>query len=135
MECLCLVWALDKLHYYLYCSVFEVITDFNAVKSLHNMKTTNRNILRWQIAIREYRDNMNIAHKARNIHKNADGLRSWELANTPDNPAYVPVGAQPKIPIEQMNITDIGTEFFEEVRESYKKDKNRHILNCLLDKY
>ncbi|MBW0513170.1 hypothetical protein O181_052885 [Austropuccinia psidii MF-1] len=76
MDCLCLVWALDKLHYYLYCSLFEVITDFNAVKSLHNMKNTNRHILRWQIAIREYRGNMNIAHKARNIHKNADGLSS-----------------------------------------------------------
>ncbi|MBW0584409.1 hypothetical protein O181_124124 [Austropuccinia psidii MF-1] len=27
MECLCLVWALEKLHYYLDGSVFEVITD------------------------------------------------------------------------------------------------------------
>ncbi|MBW0513288.1 hypothetical protein O181_053003 [Austropuccinia psidii MF-1] len=32
IECLCLVWALEKLHYSLYGSVFEVITDFNAVK-------------------------------------------------------------------------------------------------------
>ncbi|MBW0570899.1 hypothetical protein O181_110614 [Austropuccinia psidii MF-1] len=32
MECLCLVWALEKLDYYLDGSVFEVITDFNAVK-------------------------------------------------------------------------------------------------------
>ncbi|MBW0584318.1 hypothetical protein O181_124033 [Austropuccinia psidii MF-1] len=38
MECLCLVWALDKLHYYLDGSVLEVITDYNAVKSLLNMK-------------------------------------------------------------------------------------------------
>ncbi|MBW0584605.1 hypothetical protein O181_124320 [Austropuccinia psidii MF-1] len=36
--------------------------------------------------------------------------------------------------IEGINITDIGTEFFEEVRESYKKDKNFHILTSLLDK-
>ncbi|MBW0479546.1 hypothetical protein O181_019261 [Austropuccinia psidii MF-1] len=46
MECLCLVWALDKLHYYLDGSVFEVITDFNSVKSLLNMKTPNRHMLR-----------------------------------------------------------------------------------------
>ncbi|MBW0585518.1 hypothetical protein O181_125233 [Austropuccinia psidii MF-1] len=32
MECLCLVLALEKLHYYLDGSVFEVITDCNAVK-------------------------------------------------------------------------------------------------------
>ncbi|MBW0544062.1 hypothetical protein O181_083777 [Austropuccinia psidii MF-1] len=38
MECLCLVWVLEKLHYYLDCSVFEVISDCNAMKSLLNMK-------------------------------------------------------------------------------------------------
>ncbi|MBW0537349.1 hypothetical protein O181_077064, partial [Austropuccinia psidii MF-1] len=42
IECLWLVWALEKLHYYLDGSAFEVITDFNAVKSLLNMKTPNR---------------------------------------------------------------------------------------------
>ncbi|MBW0512525.1 hypothetical protein O181_052240 [Austropuccinia psidii MF-1] len=47
MECLCLVWAVEKLHYYIYGSVFEVITDCNAVKSLLNMKTPNRNMLQW----------------------------------------------------------------------------------------
>ncbi|MBW0537930.1 hypothetical protein O181_077645 [Austropuccinia psidii MF-1] len=50
------------------------------------------------------------------------------------NPAYVPLEAKPQIPIEGINITDIGTEFFEEVRESYKKDENCHILTYLLDK-
>ncbi|MBW0511905.1 hypothetical protein O181_051620 [Austropuccinia psidii MF-1] len=32
-------------------------------------------------------------------------------------------------------MTDIVTEFFEEVRESYKQDNNCHILTSLLDKY
>ncbi|MBW0498591.1 hypothetical protein O181_038306 [Austropuccinia psidii MF-1] len=91
-------------------------------------------MLRWQIATQEYRGIMNIVHKARNIHKNADGLSRWELPNTPENPAYVPIGAEPQIRIEGSNITDVGTEFFEEVRDSYKLDKNCHILNSLLDK-
>ncbi|MBW0593855.1 hypothetical protein O181_133570 [Austropuccinia psidii MF-1] len=116
MECLCLVWVLEKLHYYLDGSVFEVITDSNAVKSLLNMKTPNRHMLRWQIAIQEYRANMTIVHKAGNINKNSDGLSRWALANTPDNPAYVPLEAEPQIPIEGINITDIGTEFFEEIK-------------------
>ncbi|MBW0519378.1 hypothetical protein O181_059093 [Austropuccinia psidii MF-1] len=118
MECLCFVWALEKLQYNLDSSVFEVITDCNVVKSLLNMKTPNRHMLRWQIAIQEYRSNMTIAHKEGNIHKISDGLSRWEFANTPDNPDYVPLEAEPHIPIEGLNITDIGTEFFEEVRDS-----------------
>ncbi|MBW0515060.1 hypothetical protein O181_054775 [Austropuccinia psidii MF-1] len=114
MECLCLVWALEKLHYYLDGSVFEVITDCNAVKSLLNMKTPNRHMLRWKIAIQEYRGNMTIVHKEGNIHKKDDVLSRWALANTPGNPAYVPLEAEPQIPIEGINITDIGTEFLEE---------------------
>ncbi|MBW0530127.1 hypothetical protein O181_069842 [Austropuccinia psidii MF-1] len=74
MECLCLFWALEKLHYYLDGSMFEVITDFNALKSLLNMNTPNRQMLRWLISIQEYRGNMIIVHKAENIHKNSDGL-------------------------------------------------------------
>ncbi|MBW0525788.1 hypothetical protein O181_065503 [Austropuccinia psidii MF-1] len=134
MEFLCLVWALEKLHHYIDGSVFEVITDCNAVKSLLNMKTPNRHMLRWKIAIQEYRGNMTIVHKAGNIHRNAYGLSRWELARTPDNPAYLPLEAEPQIPIEEINITDIGTELFEEVRESYKQEKNFHILTSLLGK-
>ncbi|MBW0471351.1 hypothetical protein O181_011066 [Austropuccinia psidii MF-1] len=134
MECLCLVWELEKLHYYLDRSVFEVIADCNAVKSLLNMKKPNRNMLRWQIAIQEYRGNMTIVHKEGNIHKNADGISRWALANTPDNPAYVPLEEELHISIEGINITYIGTELFEEVRKSYKQKKNFHILTSLLDK-
>ncbi|MBW0490545.1 hypothetical protein O181_030260 [Austropuccinia psidii MF-1] len=112
MECSCLLWALEKLHYYLHGSAFEVITDCISLKLLLNMKTPNR----------------------RKIHKNADGFSRWELANTPDNPAYVPLEEEAEIPIEGLNITDIETEFFEEVREYYKKDNNLHILTSLLDK-
>ncbi|MBW0576916.1 hypothetical protein O181_116631 [Austropuccinia psidii MF-1] len=51
-----------------------------------------------------------------------------------DNPAYVHTTAEPQIPIEGINITEVGTEFFEEVRESYKQDNNCHLLNSLIDK-
>ncbi|MBW0573076.1 hypothetical protein O181_112791 [Austropuccinia psidii MF-1] len=90
MECLCLVWALEKLNYFLKGCVFEVITDCTTVKALSNMKTPNRHMLRWQIAIQEYRGNMTIVHKGGSIHKDADGLSRWELPNNTDNPAYVP---------------------------------------------
>ncbi|MBW0564878.1 hypothetical protein O181_104593 [Austropuccinia psidii MF-1] len=44
-EFLCLVWAVEKLHYHLEGTVFEVYTDFTSLKSLLNMKTTNRHML------------------------------------------------------------------------------------------
>ncbi|MBW0554612.1 hypothetical protein O181_094327 [Austropuccinia psidii MF-1] len=113
---------------------YGVITYCDAVESLLNMKAPNRNIPRWQIAIQEYRGNMTIVNKAGNIHKNADGLIRWELPNTPDNPAYFPIGSEPQILIEGINITDVGTEFFEELRDSYKLDNNCHFLPYLLDK-
>ncbi|MBW0514559.1 hypothetical protein O181_054274 [Austropuccinia psidii MF-1] len=91
-------------------------------------------MLRWQIGIQEYRGNMTIVHKSRNINKNADVLSRWELPNTPEETAYAPTNAEPKAPIEAINITDVGTEFFEEVRESYKKDENCNIINSLLEK-
>ncbi|MBW0504339.1 hypothetical protein O181_044054 [Austropuccinia psidii MF-1] len=90
-------------------------------------------MLRWQIATQEYRGNMNIVHKSGKIHRNADGLSRWALGNTPDNPDYVPFEAELQIQIEETNITDIWTELFEEVRESYKQDNNCHIWNSLLD--
>ncbi|MBW0551919.1 hypothetical protein O181_091634 [Austropuccinia psidii MF-1] len=98
------------------------------------MKTPNRHILRWQIAIQEYGGNMIIVHKAVNIHKTADDLSRWKLPNTPENYVYVPTSEELQIPIEGIGITDMGTGFFEECRESYKKDKNCHILMALLDK-
>ncbi|MBW0580068.1 hypothetical protein O181_119783 [Austropuccinia psidii MF-1] len=91
-------------------------------------------MFRLQIAIQKYISNMNIVHKEGDILKNADVLSRWASANTPDNSAHVPLEAEPQILIESMNITDIGTELFEEVRESYKQDKNCHILIAFLDK-
>ncbi|MBW0463884.1 hypothetical protein O181_003599 [Austropuccinia psidii MF-1] len=109
MECLYLVWALEKLHYDLHGSAFEVTTDSNAVKSLINMNTPNRHMLRWQIAIQEYRGNMSKVHKEGNIHRNSDGLSRWALANAPYSPAYVPWEEESQIPIEGIKITDVGS--------------------------
>ncbi|MBW0579698.1 hypothetical protein O181_119413 [Austropuccinia psidii MF-1] len=98
------------------------------------MKTPNRYMLRWQIAIQEYRGNMTIVHKDVNIHKNADGLSRWPLTNNIDNPAYVQEEASPEIPIEGMSVTDLNTTFFEEVRNSYTQDRNCSILFQLFTK-
>ncbi|MBW0523590.1 hypothetical protein O181_063305 [Austropuccinia psidii MF-1] len=46
MEYLGLVCNLEKIHYYLDGTVFDVIRDCNSVNSLLNMKTPNRHMLR-----------------------------------------------------------------------------------------
>ncbi|MBW0565328.1 hypothetical protein O181_105043 [Austropuccinia psidii MF-1] len=74
---------------------------------------------------------MTIAHNSGNINKNADGLSRWALANTPENQAWVP---QEEYHIEGICVTDIGTELFNQVEESYKMDKNCHIIYQLLMK-
>ncbi|MBW0550102.1 hypothetical protein O181_089817 [Austropuccinia psidii MF-1] len=134
MECLCLVWALEKLNYFLEKCVFEVITGCTTVKYLLNMKKPNRHMLRWQIAIQEYRGNMIIFHKDGNIHKIADGLRRGPLPNNIDNPAYVPEETSPQILIEGISVTEFNTTFFEEVRSGYTHNKNCSILYQLLNK-
>ncbi|MBW0515578.1 hypothetical protein O181_055293 [Austropuccinia psidii MF-1] len=133
MEYLFLVWALKKLHYYLGGSVFEVITDCNAVKSLLNTRTPKKHMLRCKITIQEYGGSMKIVNKAGNNHSNNYGLSRWALPNKPDNTSIVPSNVEPQIRIEGINITDVGMEFFKEVRESYEEYENFYIINSLLE--
>ncbi|MBW0569239.1 hypothetical protein O181_108954 [Austropuccinia psidii MF-1] len=91
-------------------------------------------MLRWQIAIQEYRGNITIVHKDWNVHKNADALSRWPLPNDIDNTAYVPEECSPQIPKEGISATDLNTTFFEEVRKSYSQDNNCSILFQLLNK-
>ncbi|MBW0554121.1 hypothetical protein O181_093836 [Austropuccinia psidii MF-1] len=91
-------------------------------------------MLRWKIAIQEYRGNMTIVHKDGNIHQHAEGLSRCPLPNNIDNPAYVPEEASPQIPIEGISVIDLNTTLFEEVRNSYTQDNNCSILFQLLTK-
>ncbi|MBW0549529.1 hypothetical protein O181_089244 [Austropuccinia psidii MF-1] len=134
MEYLCLFQALEKLNYFFEGCVFEVMTDCTTVKSLLNIKTPNRNMLRWKIAIQEYRGNKTIMHKDGNIQKNQDGLSGWPLQNRIDNPSDVQEEASPQTPIEGISVTDWNTTFFEEAENSYIQHKNCSILCQLMNK-
>ncbi|MBW0504508.1 hypothetical protein O181_044223 [Austropuccinia psidii MF-1] len=95
------------------------------------MKTEDSHMLRWKIAIKEYRGNMTIVHKYGNIHKYSDSLRRWVLANKPESPAWVP---QEEHNIKHICVTDIGNEFFNKFTERWNIDKNCHILCQILIK-
>ncbi|MBW0473779.1 hypothetical protein O181_013494 [Austropuccinia psidii MF-1] len=75
------------------------------------MKTTNRHMLRWQIAIQNYRGNITIIYKEGKSHTNADDLSRCPLDNFKSNPAYYPEVAA-KIPIHPMEIDRSKTSDF-----------------------
>ncbi|MBW0519953.1 hypothetical protein O181_059668 [Austropuccinia psidii MF-1] len=119
-ECLCLVWALEKLNYYLEGAVFEVYTDCAALKSLLKMKTTNRHMLRWEIAIQEYRD------RRKNFR-----FSEWAQGNcTPDSGDTGSEGTE--TPILEINPSELHNEFFNAVMKAYAKHKQCGILLQLL---
>ncbi|MBW0520427.1 hypothetical protein O181_060142 [Austropuccinia psidii MF-1] len=115
-EFLCLVWALEDLHYYLEGAVFEFHTDCTALKSLLNMKTTNRHMLRWPIAIQEYRGNMTI------IYKEESG--TLDRGNTDSE--------ETETPILGISSSELHNEFFSAVPKSYANPKKCGILLQLL---
>ena len=132
LEALALVWALEKLHYYLDGCYFEVITDCTGVRSLMNIKTPNRHMLRWMIAIQEYRPYMTITHRPGKLHNNADGLSRMALPNDPDNPAWDPDDIEKEIPIMGISLADLSEEFFAEIADSYESDINLLKLTKIL---
>ncbi|MBW0527378.1 hypothetical protein O181_067093 [Austropuccinia psidii MF-1] len=135
MACLWLLWPLEKLNYFLEGCVFEFITALTTFKSLLRMKAPNRNILRWQVAIQEYKFNMTMLHKYWNTRKNADGISRLPLPNNLDNPAYIPKEDSPQIPIEGISVTFLNTTFIEEVRTNFTQDTNCRILCQLFTEY
>ncbi|MBW0540164.1 hypothetical protein O181_079879, partial [Austropuccinia psidii MF-1] len=134
--------SLTQISQAVYISTMDSLKGFHqnvvtprARKCLRIIVHCGVHMLRWQIAIQDYRGNMAIFHKDVNIHKHADVLSIFPLPNNIYNPAYVPEEASPQIPIEGISVTDLNTTFFEEVRKSYTQDRNCSILCQLITKY
>ncbi|KAI7932930.1 hypothetical protein MJO28_017909 [Puccinia striiformis f. sp. tritici] len=132
LECLCLVWALEKLYYYVDRCTFEVVTDCIALKYLLNVKTPSRHMMRWQIAIQEWRGSMTITHRDGIIHKNADGLSRWVLPNDMENPAFDTEELVREVPIMAIAVSGLASDFWDSVESSYEADKNTACLVSIL---
>ncbi|MBW0473879.1 hypothetical protein O181_013594 [Austropuccinia psidii MF-1] len=107
-------------------------------------------MLRWQIAIQEYRGNMTIIFIEGKSHSKADGLGRWSLDNFKRNPAYEPEWAPEsgtpeggntssegtENPILGTSSSELQTEFFNSVMKTYSKHKQCSIfLQLLQQKY
>ena len=130
LECLAVVWALEKLHYYLEGKTFELGTDCQAVQSLLGMKTPNRHMFRWQLAIQEYRGRMTITHRPGRNHQNADLLSRFPLPNDASNPGGV--DDVDIIEIFGLHVVDLASEFYKQITDSYQKCKNLRTLVKIL---
>ena len=87
LECLAVIWALDKLHFYLDGAVFTVITDCVAVSNLLTCKWISRQLVRWQAALQAYHGRITIKHRAGKLNFNADPPSRDPLPNDATNPA------------------------------------------------
>ena len=81
LECLALVWALEKFRLYVYGKRFKVETDSSAVKWLFSKKKV-RKFGRWVLALQEY--DFEVCHIRRKTNSVADRLSRNPLVETTD---------------------------------------------------
>jgi hypothetical protein len=73
LECLAIVWAVEKFQQYIVNNKFEIYTDQRALKWLLTMlDSSNRRLARWALKLSEY--NFNIFHRDGKLNTNADTL-------------------------------------------------------------
>ena len=89
-------------------------------------------MLRWMLAIQEYRPYMTITHRPGKFHNNADGLSRMALPNDSSNPAWEPEEEQKEIPVMGISLAELSEEFFEEIKVSYERDPNTTKLVSIL---
>ena len=71
LECLAIIWAVEKFHYYLAGRKFKIITDHYALKWLKENALKGR-LARWILRLQPY--DFEIIYKEGKKHKNADAL-------------------------------------------------------------
>ncbi|MBW0496903.1 hypothetical protein O181_036618 [Austropuccinia psidii MF-1] len=130
------IWALEKFHYYFECAVIEFYTDCTALKSLHNMKTTNRHMLRWQIAIQEYKDKDNT--ETEGTETPILGISSSELNNELFSPVTKPYAKHKQciIMLQLLQQNYRSPELESELEEPWLrdyKDKKKFLIDELLN--
>ncbi len=97
-----------------------------------NIKTPNRHMLRWMLAIQQYGPYMTIIHRPGKMHNNADALSRMASPNKPINPAWDPEEIDKEIPVMGISLIDLHEEFFEEIKDSYTKETNLSKLSTIL---
>ena len=72
LECLCIVWCINKLWYYFFGNTVKIVTDNSALKWLFSNNRPNARLARWSVLLQQF--DYEIIHRSGNIHKNADAI-------------------------------------------------------------
>ena len=73
LECLAVIWAVQKFHKYLFSSIpFKIVTDHSALKTLKTAKIPKGRRARWIMELQQY--DFTIEHRSGKKNANADAL-------------------------------------------------------------
>lgn len=89
-------------------------------------------MLRWIMAIQEYRGRMTISHRPGDKHQNADCLSRFPMPNDENNPAGVSEDWAPT-EIFGLHVVDLESEFYSAVAEGYLGCRNLQTIVAILD--
>jgi hypothetical protein len=83
LECLGVVWCLNKLAHYVDGSKLKLVTDHNALKWIWGIKTdVNARLFKWSLQLSMLKDKVTIVHRPGRFHQNVDVLSRNPSSNS-----------------------------------------------------
>lgn len=79
-ECLAVVWGIQQFSPFLQDDEFTVVTDHSALQWLPTKKFTNTRLMRWSLALNDYK--FKVEHRKGSANANADALSRCPVSNS-----------------------------------------------------
>jgi hypothetical protein len=116
LECLGVVWSLNKLEHYVDGSKLKLYTDHTALKWIWDIKSTaNSRLFKWSLMLNPLRDKVTIIHRPGRLHNNVDPLSRYPVANS-------------------VNLLSVNDEWKAKLWRGYLRDRYfRRILKRLME--
>ena len=90
LECLALIYAIEKFHPYLHGDRFRVYTDHAALQFLQTSKISTGRLARWKLILQQY--DMEIVHRSGKHNSDADALSRHPLPLSEGGPQRIEEG-------------------------------------------